>query len=82
MSNYLDFKTTYQNTPLFKLFSKMSLFWNLILRISSFIELNILQIEFYVYFYVELEINNVEFHLNFQKNLSDKICIANVKFHM
>ena len=34
---------------------------------------------------VELDINNVEFHLNFQKNLCDKIYteldIANVKFH-
>ena len=34
----------------------------------------------------ELNIRKVEFHLNFQKNISDKICveldIVNVEFHM
>ena len=35
---------------------------------------------------VKLDISTIEFHLNFQKNLSDKICvevdIANIEFHL
>ena len=66
----------------------MFLFLNLDFnKIEFCVKLDILKIEFYVYFQVKLNISNIEFHLNFQKNkINGKICIdldiANVEFYL
>ena len=55
-------------------------------EIVSILVLNCKKILFYVYLQNQVLFSNVEFHLNYQKNLSFKICIefdiANVKFHL
>ena len=69
----------------------MPLFWNYLTKCPYFLN-SILTKSSFVYIFkwnltlLELNNSNVKFHLNFQKNISGKICIeldiANVEFHL
>ena len=59
-----NLQTMQQIAPVLKLFTKMHMFLELKFnKIEFCVKLNILKIEFYVYFWVELDIANIEFHL-------------------